>query len=88
MYVRRSIERWQREIYPALARRAKGEGADIFFWDESGFRADAVHGNTWGRRGETPVVHRPLAAPVDVGRVRDPGARRVLVLHLPGGVER
>lgn len=54
-----AIERWQREIYPALARRAKGEGADIFFWDESGFRADAVHGKTWGRRGETPVVHRP-----------------------------
>ena len=54
-----AIERWQREIYPALARRAKREGADIFFWDESGFRADAVHGKTWGRRGETPVVHRP-----------------------------
>src|SRR6202158_4437977 len=54
-----AIERWQREIYPALARRAKGEGADIFFWDESGFRADAVQGKTWGRRGETPVVHRP-----------------------------
>src|SRR5450631_914905 len=54
-----AIARWQREIYPALARRAKGEGADIFFWDESGFRADTVHGKTWGRRGETPVVHRP-----------------------------
>jgi transposase len=54
-----AIERWQREIYPALARRAKGESADIFFWDESGFRADAVHGKTWGRRGETPIVHRP-----------------------------
>ena len=26
-----AIERWQREIYPALARRAKGDGADIFF---------------------------------------------------------
>ena len=51
-----AIERWQREIYPALAGRAKGEGADIFFWDESGFRADAVHGKTWGRRGETPIV--------------------------------
>jgi transposase len=54
-----AIERWQREIYPALARRAKADGADIFFWDESGFRADAVHGKTWGRRGTTPVVQRP-----------------------------
>lgn len=54
-----AIERWQREVYPAITRRAKHEGADIFFWDESGFRADAVHGKTWGLRGETPVVHRP-----------------------------
>jgi transposase len=54
-----AIERWQREVYPAIARRAKREGADIFFWDESGFRADTVHGKTWGLRGETPVVHRP-----------------------------
>jgi len=27
--------------------------------DESGFRADTVHGKTWGRRGHTPIVHRP-----------------------------
>ena len=54
-----AIERWQRETYPAIAKRAKAQGADIYFWDESGFRADAVHGKTWGLRGETPVVHRP-----------------------------
>lgn len=54
-----AIERWKRETYPALARRAKAERADIYFWDESGFRADTVHGKTWGMRGQTPVVHRP-----------------------------
>jgi transposase len=53
------IERWQREIYPAIARQAKAEGGEIFFWDESGFRADAVHGRTWGAKGQTPVVARP-----------------------------
>ena len=31
----------------------------MFFWDESGFRADAVQGRTWGIRGQTPVVQRP-----------------------------
>jgi len=31
----------------------------VFFWDESGFRADTVHGRTWGVRGQTPVVPRP-----------------------------
>lgn len=30
----------------------------MFFWDESGFRADTVHGKTWGVRGQTPVVYR------------------------------
>ncbi len=54
-----AIARWQRETYPAIARRAKRTGAEILFWDESGFRADTVHGKTWGRRGVTPVVHRP-----------------------------
>ena len=54
-----AIERWQRETYPAIAKQAKAQGADIYFWDESGFRADAVHGKTWALRGETPVVHRP-----------------------------
>ncbi len=54
-----AIERWQRDTYPSIARRARQENADIFFWDESGFRADSVHGKTWALRGETPVVHRP-----------------------------
>lgn len=54
-----AIERWQRETYPAIARQAKAEGAEVFFWDESGFRADTVHGKTWGIRGQTPVVERP-----------------------------
>ena len=54
-----AIEKWQRETYPAIARRAKAQGAEVFFWDESGFRADTVHGKTWGARGHTPVVERP-----------------------------
>lgn len=54
-----AIERWQRETYPAIARQAKAQGAEVFFWDESGFRADTVHGRTWGVRGQTPVVQRP-----------------------------
>jgi transposase len=30
-----------------------------YFWDESGFRADAVQGTTWGAKGQTPVVSVP-----------------------------
>ena len=54
-----AIERWQRETYPAIARTAKRDKADIYFWDESGFRADAVHGTTWGAKAHTPVVSVP-----------------------------
>ena len=54
-----AIERSQRELYPAIVKRAKKDGADIYFWDESGFRADSVHGKTWGARGQTPVLRVP-----------------------------
>jgi transposase len=54
-----AIARWQRETYPAIARHAKRTKAEISFWDESGVRADAVHGKTWGARAHTPVVHVP-----------------------------
>lgn len=54
-----AIARWQRETYPEIARQAKREKAEMYFWDESGFRADAVQGTTWGARGQTPVVAVP-----------------------------
>lgn len=54
-----AIARWKNETFPAIAAEAKTSGAEILFWDESGFRADAVHGKTWGLRGQTPVIERP-----------------------------
>jgi len=54
-----AIALWQQQTYPTLARQAKRDGAQILFWDESGFRADTVHGKTWGLRGQTPIVYRP-----------------------------
>lgn len=57
-----AIERWQRETWPAIAKQARKQGTEVFFWDESGFRADTVHGKTWGVRGQTPVVERRASA--------------------------
>ncbi|MFN0185145.1 MAG: IS630 family transposase [Aquabacterium sp.] len=54
-----AIERWQRETYPGIAAAARQSGADVYFWDESGFRADTVHGKTWALKGKTPVIQRP-----------------------------
>jgi len=50
------VERWQSEVYPQLAARAKRENALIFFADESGMRSDYHAGTTWSPVGETPVV--------------------------------
>lgn len=54
-----AIEEWRRETFPAIAQQAKATGGEVFFWDESGFRADTVHGKTWGVKGQTPIVERP-----------------------------
>jgi transposase len=54
-----AIAQWQHVIYPRLAKEAKARRAEIYFWDESGFRADGVQGRTWGVQGHTPVVAVP-----------------------------
>ena len=55
-----AIEAWKTQVYPKLAARAKKLGADIYFWDEAGFRADAVQGRTWSKKGQTPVIDVPV----------------------------
>ena len=50
------IERWRRETYPALRKKAKKLGAVIFFLDEAGFQSDPPLGRTYGLKGHTPVV--------------------------------
>jgi len=54
-----AIEAWKLDTYPSIAKRAKQQGAEIYFWDESGFRGDALQGTTWSAKGETPVVAVP-----------------------------
>jgi len=51
-----AIERWKKEEYPKLKKRAQSEGADIFFLDEAGVRSDQVLGKTWAPKGKTPEV--------------------------------
>lgn len=54
-----AIEAWKNDTYPSIAREARKRGAEIYFWDESGFRADVVQGTTWGVQGRTPIVAVP-----------------------------
>jgi transposase len=51
-----AVQRWMTKDFPAIRRRAKREGAQIFFADEAGVRSDYHSGTTWGKRGQTPIV--------------------------------
>jgi transposase len=48
--------KWKAEIYPGIERRAKQEGAEILWGDETGVRNDDVRGRSFAKRGQTPIV--------------------------------
>jgi len=54
--VPRSGGRWLNEDYPIIAARAKQEGAEIQWGDESGLRSDDVRGRGYTPKGQTPVL--------------------------------
>jgi transposase len=51
------VKRWLDESYPQIAARAKEEGAEIHWGDETGLRSDDVRGRGYAPKGKTPVVH-------------------------------
>jgi transposase len=66
--VRRATERNETEVkawldheYPAIAKRAKKEGAEIQWADETGLSNQANYGKSYAPKGETPVIPRPAA---------------------------
>jgi len=55
------VEAWLKESYPAIAERAKAEGAEIHWGDETGIRSDCQHGRSYAPAGKTPVQRVPEA---------------------------
>jgi transposase len=51
-----AVKKWLEEDYPAIAERAKAEGAEIHWGDETGLRSDDVRGRSFAPIGKTPVV--------------------------------
>ncbi|HEV2855184.1 MAG TPA: IS630 family transposase [Thermoanaerobaculia bacterium] len=51
-----AVKKWLEEEYPAIAQRAKAEGAEIHWGDETGLRSDDVRGRSYAPKGQTPVV--------------------------------
>jgi transposase len=52
----KQVELWLKQEYPALQQRAKQQGADIAWGDESGLRSDAQVGRGYAPVGETPEI--------------------------------
>src|SRR5512144_675914 len=51
-----TVERWQRQEFPAIRKQAKAEGATIHFGDEAGIRSDYQVDTTAAPVGQTPVA--------------------------------
>jgi len=49
--------KWLDEDYPAIAIRAKREGAEIHWADETGIESDAYNARGYAPKGTTPVIH-------------------------------
>lgn len=50
------VKQWKEQVFPEIQKRAKKEGATIYFQDESGIRSDFHSGTTWALKGKTPVI--------------------------------
>ena len=51
-----AVQKWLDEEYPIIAMRAKAEGTEIHWGDETGLRSDDVLGRGYAPRGQTPVI--------------------------------
>lgn len=51
-----AVKKWLEEDFPAIAERAKTEGAEIHWGDETGLRSDDVRGRSYAPAGKTPAI--------------------------------
>lgn len=49
------VQKWLEESYPAIKEKAKEEGAEIHWGDETGVRNNCQHGRSYAPKGKTPV---------------------------------
>lgn len=52
----KAVQKWLKEEYPQITKRAKKEGAEIHWGDETGLNSDSYHGRSYAPRGKTPAI--------------------------------
>lgn len=50
------VKKWLEEEYPQISKRARKEGAEIHWGDETGLNSDSYHGRSYAPRGKTPAI--------------------------------
>jgi transposase len=50
------VQKWLDEDYPVIAARAKGQGAEIHWADETGIESDEYSARGYAPKGKTPVI--------------------------------
>lgn len=73
----KAVKRWLDEDYPAIAARAKKEGATIFWQDETAVQQDTNWVRGYAPRGQTPTIEHDrtscYGAPVMISAVNNQG---------------
>jgi transposase len=54
-----AVRAWLESTYPAIARRAKAQGCEIQWADETGLSNQANYGRSFAPKGKTPLIRRP-----------------------------
>src|ERR687890_647187 len=54
-----AVRAWLENTYPAIAHKAKAQGCEIHWADETGLSSRANYGRSFAPRGQTPVIRRP-----------------------------
>src|SRR5689334_23884378 len=54
-----AVRAWLERTYPAIAKKAKAQGCNIQWADETGLSSRANYGRSFAPRGQTPVIRRP-----------------------------
>ena len=52
----KAVKKWLDEQYPAIKQKAKKEGAEIHWGDETGVCNDSYHGRSYAPRGKTLAI--------------------------------
>lgn len=52
----KAINKWLDKEYPAIAKKAKKERAEIHWGDETGLCNESYHGRSYAPRGQTPAI--------------------------------